>query len=46
MNLVAVKTGDLNKRFVKDIREAYESAEFKAVTQQRFAGFVQLPYQR
>ncbi|SOZ39380.1 MetQ/NlpA family ABC transporter substrate-binding protein [Cupriavidus neocaledonicus] len=46
MNLVAVKTADLNKPFVRDIREAYQSAEFKAVTQQRFAGFVPPPYQR
>lgn len=46
MSLVAVKTADLDKPFVKDIREACESAEFKAVTQQRFAGFVQPPYQR
>ncbi len=46
MNLVAVKTADLNKPFVKDIRDAYQSAQFKTVTQQRFAGFVQPPYQR
>ena len=46
MNLVAVKTADLNKPFVKDIREAYQSAEFKAVAQQRFAGFVPPAYQK
>ena len=46
MNLVAVKTADLNKPFVKDIRDAYQSAEFKAVAQQRFAGFVPPAYQK
>jgi len=46
MNLVAVRTADLNKPYVKDIRAAYQSAEFKAVTQQRFAGFLPPAYQR
>ena len=46
MNLVAMKTADLNKPFVKDIREAYQSAEFKTVAQQRFAGFVPPAYQK
>lgn len=46
MNLVAVKTSDLNKPFVADIRNAYHSASFKAVTQQRFAGFVVPAYQK
>ncbi len=46
MNLVAVRTADVGKAFVRDIREAYQSAEFRAVTQQRFAGFVAPAYQR
>ena len=46
MNLVAVRTDDLNKPFVADIRDAYRSAEFKTVTQQRFAGFIAPAYQR
>ncbi len=46
MNLVAVRTDDLNKPFVADIRDAYRSTEFKTVTQQRFAGFVTPAYQR
>jgi len=46
MNLVAVRTTDLNKPFVADIRDAYRSAEFKLVTQQRFSGFVPPAYQR
>ncbi|KAI3593701.1 Methionine ABC transporter substrate-binding protein [Cupriavidus sp. U2] len=46
MNLVAVRTEDLNKPFVSDIRDAYRSADFKAVTQQRFAGFVAPSYQQ
>lgn len=46
MNLVAVRTEDLNKPFVSDIRDAYRSAEFKAVAQQRFAGFVAPAYQQ
>jgi len=46
MNLVAVRTVDLSKPFVADIRDAYRSAEFKTVTQQRFAGFVTPAYQR
>lgn len=46
MNLVAVKTDDLSKPFVADIRDAYRSASFKAVTQQRFAGFIAPSYQR
>lgn len=46
MNLVAVRTADTGKPFVKDIREAYQSPEFKATTQQRFAGFLPPAYQR
>ncbi|QET04217.1 MULTISPECIES: MetQ/NlpA family ABC transporter substrate-binding protein [Cupriavidus] len=46
MNLVAVRTTDINRPFVADIRDAYRSAEFKAVTQQKFAGFNPPAYQR
>lgn len=46
MNLVAVRTTDVNRPFVADIRDAYRSSEFKAVTQQRFAGFNPPAYQR
>jgi len=46
MNLVAVRTSDLNRPYVADIREAYRSQAFKQVTQQRFAGFVAPAYQR
>lgn len=46
MNLVAVKTADLNKPFVAEIRDAYRSAAFKSVTQQRFAWFNPPAYQR
>jgi len=46
MNLVAVRTTDVNRPFVADIRDAYRSSEFKAVTQQRFAGFNPPAYRR
>ena len=46
MNLVAVRTSDLNRPYVADIRDAYRSQAFKQVTQQRFAGFVAPAYQR
>ncbi|SDC71528.1 D-methionine transport system substrate-binding protein [Cupriavidus sp. YR651] len=46
MNLVAVRTDDLNKPFVTDIRDAYRSTAFKSVAQQRFSGFVPPAYQR
>lgn len=39
LNLVAVKTADLDKPFVKDIKEAIESPEFEAVINQEFKGF-------
>lgn len=45
-NLVAVRTADLDKPFVKDIAAAYASREFLAVTEQSFAGFVKTDYQQ
>jgi D-methionine transport system substrate-binding protein len=39
LNLVAVRTADLNKPYVKDIANAYRSEEFKRVIDERFAGF-------
>ncbi|MGG4034885.1 MetQ/NlpA family ABC transporter substrate-binding protein [Paenibacillus cisolokensis] len=46
MNLVAVKTADKDKQFVKDLVEAYQSEEFKKVTETRFEGFVKPDYQK
>lgn len=45
-NLVAVRTADRDKPWVKDIAEAYRSREFLEVTEKHFAGFVQPEYQR
>lgn len=45
-NLVAVKTADREKPFVKDIEAAYRSREFLDVTDKRFAGFVKTEYQQ
>jgi D-methionine transport system substrate-binding protein len=39
LNLVAVRTADLNKPYVKDITSAYRSPEFRRVIDERFAGF-------
>ncbi|HZG14153.1 MAG TPA: MetQ/NlpA family ABC transporter substrate-binding protein [Candidatus Bathyarchaeia archaeon] len=39
LNLVAVKTADLEKPFVKDIKEAIESPEFEAAIDKDFKGF-------
>jgi D-methionine transport system substrate-binding protein len=39
MNLVAVRSADQDRQFVKDIAAAYRSAEFGEVVKQRFAGF-------
>lgn len=44
-NLVAVRTADKDKPWVKAIADAYRSREFLAVTEQRFAGFVKTDYQ-
>lgn len=45
-NLVAVRTEDKDKQFVKDISEAYRSKEFRDVTENRFKGFVKPSYQK
>lgn len=45
-NLVAVRTADRDKPWVKDIADAYRSREFLEVTEKHFAGFVQPEYQR
>jgi len=44
-NLVAVRTADKDKPWVKDIADAYRSKEFLAVTEKNFAGFVKTDYQ-
>lgn len=45
-NLVAVRTEDRDKPWVKDIADAYRSREFLAITETRFAGFVKTDYQQ
>jgi D-methionine transport system substrate-binding protein len=45
-NLVAVRSDDKDKQFVKDIADAYRSKEFKEVTEKHFKGFVPPSYQR
>ncbi len=45
-NLVAIRTADKDKPWVKDIAEAYRSREFLAVTEKNFAGFVKTDYQQ
>lgn len=45
-NLVAVRTADIDKPYVKDIAAAYASREFLAVTETSFAGFVKTDYQQ
>lgn len=45
-NLVAVRTEDKDKQFVRDIEDAYHSKEFKDVTEKHFKGFVKPVYQR
>jgi len=44
-NVVAVRTADKDKPWVKDIADAYRSREFLAVTDKSFAGFVKTDYQ-
>jgi D-methionine transport system substrate-binding protein len=39
LNLVAVRTADLRKLYVIDIANAYRSAEFRRVVDERFQGF-------
>lgn len=45
-NVVAVRTADKDKPWVKDIAEAYRSRDFLAVTETKFAGFVKTDYQQ
>ncbi|OWW20172.1 MetQ/NlpA family ABC transporter substrate-binding protein [Noviherbaspirillum denitrificans] len=45
-NLVAVRTEDKDKQFVKDIADAYRSQEFREVVDKHFKGFVKPSYQR
>ena len=45
-NLVAVRTEDKDKPWVRDIADAYRSREFLAVTEKQFAGFVKTDYQQ
>ncbi|MFJ1299006.1 MetQ/NlpA family ABC transporter substrate-binding protein [Pseudomonadota bacterium AL_CKDN230030165-1A_HGKHYDSX7] len=45
-NLVAVRTADKDKPFVRDIAAAYQSREFLEVTEKSFAGFVKTDYQQ
>lgn len=45
-NVVAVRSADKDKPWVRDIAEAYRSREFLAVTETRFAGFLKTDYQQ
>lgn len=45
-NLVAVRTADKGKPWVKDLEAAYRSREFLAVTNKHFAGFSKPDYQQ
>ncbi len=45
-NLVAIRTADKDKPWVRDIADAYRSREFLAVTNERFAGFTKPDYQK
>jgi len=44
-NVVAVRTADRDREFVRDIAAAWRSKEFLATTNQRFAGFVKPDWQ-
>jgi D-methionine transport system substrate-binding protein len=46
MNLVAIKTADKDKQFVKDLVEAYKSQEFKDVIDKEFQGFIKPDYMK
>jgi len=39
INLVAIKTADQDKQFVKDLKEAIESPEFEEIADKNFPGF-------
>ena len=45
-NLVAIRTEDKDKPWVKDLADAYRSREFLATTETKFAGFVKTDYQQ
>ncbi|MEC5160514.1 MULTISPECIES: MetQ/NlpA family ABC transporter substrate-binding protein [unclassified Janthinobacterium] len=45
INLVAVRTGDKDKQFAKDLAAAYRSREFLEVTNKHFAGYSKPDYQ-
>jgi D-methionine transport system substrate-binding protein len=45
-NVVAVRTEDKDKPWVRDIADAYRSREFLAVTEKQFPGFVKTDYQQ
>jgi len=45
-NLVAIRTGDKGKAWVKDLEAAYRSREFLEVTNKHFAGFSKPDYQQ
>jgi D-methionine transport system substrate-binding protein len=45
-NVVAIRTEDKDKPWVKDLADAYRSREFLAVTDTKFAGFVKTDYQQ
>ncbi|MFM9436959.1 D-methionine transport system substrate-binding protein [Janthinobacterium sp. CG_23.3] len=45
INLVAVRTGDKDKQFAKDLAAAYRSREFLEVTNKHFAGYSKPNYQ-
>jgi D-methionine transport system substrate-binding protein len=45
VNLVAVRTADLNKPFARDIAAAYRSREFLAWTERHNAGYAKTDYQ-
>ena len=40
INVVAIRTADANAEWVKDLKNAYNSPEFKAVVADKFQGFV------
>jgi D-methionine transport system substrate-binding protein len=45
-NVVAIRTEDKDKPWVKDLADAYRSREFLATTETKFAGFVKTDYQQ
>ncbi len=45
-NVVAIRTEDKDKPWVKDLADAYRSREFLAVTEAKFPGFVKTDYQQ